>query len=294
MLDALSQMQEAYAKTCNTEESPRSELESQRQKIEKRIEYLRQQLDQIENLQRDEVEMVSPITFWLNDEPLSCTRIAFKISELEYKWQVQSNLIEGYEKLAEADEKQREVATKRIEQSRELIEVLKQSHQGYVDLVGRRPEDEDALWESVESQQAALSVLDRKETVSGLLELSVGHLHGFPQSNLKLQLWIDGECCAESKVNEPLLHFPTQQLSNNWEVMLQVRKGDSIIAVAFFRLSWILEERKALTEWSQRIGFEPIGSAHLFLKFQEPCEKPPLVDPSSNFKPRGKARYTFL
>ena len=101
------------------------------------------------------------IVYWLVESQLSWSKINFKISELSYKLQVQSNMVDGYVKLADAlrrtDGKNALEAEARAEEARQLTSILKTSLKKYTSLAV-----DDAPLDTDSDQGIMMSALDEK------------------------------------------------------------------------------------------------------------------------------------
>lgn len=274
----------------------REQAEIHAVEAQRRIEFLTKEIGRLEGNrnralsgQRDHVvdiptytESNSPIgnkflvylVYWLVESQLSWSKINFKISELSYKLQVQSNMVEGYTKLAEAlkktDLKSAAEAEARMEEAKQLTNILKTSLKKYTSLAV-----DDAPLDTDSDQGVLMSVLDEKEPVSGTFDLVINMFKGLVHESVTLEVLIDGERMHLGALKSHEIFRCQSVLTDANELMLLVRftPGGSIISFAFMRLGWILPEMESFSEWTHGIELEPIGSMHVCLRLDRQAHK---------------------
>lgn len=184
----------------------------------------------------------------------------------------------GYEKMRKAltdkaDTSARKQAEARMADVEQLISTLRIALKRYTSLT---MDDDGAVLDSEGDQNIILSVLDERRPVSGMLDFVINKVHGISMSDgAFVEILVDGESVQTSVLHANDIFQCQHPIANASELMVTLRahKGDPILAVAFFRLDWVFPGLEIVTEWSQGIEFEPIGSAHVYAKLNRQVGK---------------------
>ena len=212
--------------------------------------------------------------YWLVESQLNWSKINFKISEISYKLQVQSNMVEGYAKLTEAfkktDLKSSSEAEMRTEEAKQLTNILKTSLKKYTSLAV-----DDAPMDTDNDQGIIMSTLDEREPVSGRLDVVVNKFKGLVHESVILEVLVDGERIHLGSLKAHEIFRCQSVLADANELMFLVRftPGGSIISFAFVRLEWIFPEMDSFSEWTHGMELEPIGSVHVCLRLDRQAHK---------------------